>query len=136
MPHRTGSVEEQLQHIAAELGTIKDRLSAGTTGEHGAGVSWRGARRWLLGSVALVAAVLWWVIYQSGWNRVTPRDEITRLNARVDTVKAATDALARHARDITVSTRFLLKLACRTVRDSDLVDQCADVGLRPQPPQG
>lgn len=141
-PHpmaRHGTLEEQFQRLSDMVGELLERGTP--SGEHPTPEptppqgAWERWGRWVtVGSV--IAGALWWIIAQSGWSPVSPKDELTKVSARIDTVKAQADTLSGDVADLKLDMRFMTRVVCRElVKDPDLADSCNRQGLQAAPPR-
>lgn len=131
MPARPATVEQQLEHLTRVVTRHFE-----STGEHVApgpekppAGAWERWGRWVT-TGTVIAGALWWLISQSGWSPVTPKEEISKLGSRVSVVEQKADTLTDDVGDLKVDMRFMMRVVCRElVKDPLLADQCMNQGL-------
>ena len=127
LPMRHASIEEQITHLSEQLHTLVNRAPDPPEPDHRD--AWQRWGRWVTVALAVGGLVVW-VVTQTGFISVTPREAVSRIEARVTAAENTLDRLDEAITSLQAAARFSNTVLCRQVKEVELIDQCAVRGLR------
>lgn len=131
-PSRHAALDEQITHLSEQ---VRELLAATPPPEPPQPPSpdpWQRWGRWI-GGVVAIGGVVTWVVTQTGFISITPREAVGRIEARVTVAEKTLGRLDEAITSLQAAARFSNTVLCRQVKERELVDQCAVRGLRAAP---